>query len=76
MKAHGIPVTFSRRSARRDRQLVEIAALTVNGDTSRAAGLALEHVTEFPQDAQWLTRVSQPRAESRECPALCVSGVI
>jgi hypothetical protein len=48
----------SRATARRERQLVEIAALVVTGDTARAAGLALEHVVEFPEDAELLARVS------------------
>ena len=51
----------ARAAARRDRQLVEIAELAVNGDTSRAAGLALEHVVEFPQDDQLLACVSPTR---------------
>ena len=48
----------TRTTARRERQLVEIAALVVTGDRDRAAGLALEHVVEFPGDAELLTRVS------------------
>jgi hypothetical protein len=48
----------SRATARRERQLVEIAALVVNGDSVRAAGLALEHIVEFPEDAELLARVS------------------
>ena len=49
-----------RRAARRDRQIVEIAALAVAGHRERAAGLALEHTTEFPDDADLLARVSAP----------------
>ena len=48
----------TRVTARRERQLVEIAALVVTGDDGRAAGLALEHVVEFPDDAELLARVS------------------
>jgi len=44
----------SRMTARRERQVVEIAALVVAGDRERAAGLALEHLVEFPDDAQLL----------------------
>jgi len=48
----------TRRTARRERQLVEIAALIVTGDKDRAGGLALEHVAEFHDDAELLARVS------------------
>jgi hypothetical protein len=41
----------ARVALRRHRQIIEIATLVVAGSTSRAAGLALEHVTEFPDDA-------------------------
>jgi hypothetical protein len=51
----------ARAAARRERQLIEIAALAVNGDTSRAAGLALQHLVEFPQDDQLLACVSPTR---------------
>ena len=63
--AHGDTVTAqrhlaaaersSRTTARRRRQLVEIASLTVAGHLARAAGLALEHTNEFPGDAELLT---------------------
>jgi hypothetical protein len=49
----------SRATARRERQLVEIAALVVTGEKARAAGLALEHIVEFPEDAELLARVSE-----------------
>jgi hypothetical protein len=49
-----------RTTARRDRQLVEIAALAVAGDQERAAGLAFEHVTRFPEDAALLDRLTSP----------------
>ena len=48
----------TRANARRERQLVEIAALVVAGDSGRATGLAREHVVEFPDDAELLARVS------------------
>jgi hypothetical protein len=59
----------TRTTARRERQLVEIAALVVTGDKDRAGGLALEHVVEFPDDAELLARVtatatSEPSAAS------------
>ena len=47
-----------RATARRERQVVEIAALVVAGDRERAAGLALEHTVEFPEDAELLARVA------------------
>ena len=48
----------TRTTARRERQLVEIAALVVTCDLDRAGGLALEHVVHFPDDAELLARVS------------------
>jgi hypothetical protein len=48
----------TRATARRERQVVEIAALVVAGDHRRAAGLALEHAIEFPADATLLARVA------------------
>ena len=50
----------TRTTARRERHLVEIAALAVTGQAVRAAGLALEHTQEFPSDAQLLTRLAPP----------------
>jgi hypothetical protein len=47
----------TRTNARRERQVVEIAALTVTSQASRAAGLALEHIREFPGDNELLTRL-------------------
>jgi hypothetical protein len=41
-----------RSRTRRDRQLLQIAALIVEGDMQRAAGLVLEHVAAFPHDAE------------------------
>jgi hypothetical protein len=48
----------ARQAARRDRQIVEIAALVVAGDHARAAGLALEHAAQFPEDVAVLERVA------------------
>ena len=48
----------ARTTARRDRQVVEIAALVVAGDSQRAAGLALEHTAEFPDDVDLLACVA------------------
>jgi hypothetical protein len=47
----------ARATARRDRQVVEIAALVVAGDGERAAGLGLEHTSEFPDDAALLADI-------------------
>lgn len=53
---------LARTTARRDRQIVEIAALVVAGARGRAAGLALEHTVEFPDDLALLARVAEPSA--------------
>lgn len=52
----------ARTTARRERQIVEIAALVVAGDRGRAAGLVLEHTAEFPDDVALLARVADPGA--------------
>jgi hypothetical protein len=44
---------------RRERQLVEILLLSVDGDRRRAAALAAEHVEEFPDDGVALTIVDR-----------------
>jgi len=49
---------YARATARRERQIVEIAALVIAGDTERAAGLALEHTAQFPDDSELLSRIS------------------
>jgi hypothetical protein len=49
----------ARSSARRERQIVEIAALVIAGDGERAAGLALEHTAAFPDDADLMARVAR-----------------
>ena len=48
----------ARSTARRDRQIVEIAALAVAGHRVRAAGLALEHTAVFPGDIDLLAVVA------------------
>jgi hypothetical protein len=45
--------------SRRERQLVEILLLSVDGDRLRAAALAAEHVREFPDDARALSVVDR-----------------
>jgi hypothetical protein len=48
----------ARTTARRQRQVVEIAALVIAGDRERASGLALVHTTEFADDADVLARLT------------------
>jgi hypothetical protein len=50
----------ARSQARRSRQLVEIASLIVAGNRGRAAGLAVEHTAEFPDDDALLRRFARP----------------
>ncbi len=50
---------YARAAARRERQIVEIAALVIARDGARAAGLTLEHIVEFPDDAELLARVAR-----------------
>jgi hypothetical protein len=57
---------YARATARRERQIVEIAALIIAGDGERAAGLALEHIAEFPDDAGLLGRVSATSAAEQQ----------
>ena len=40
----------ARGRPRRERQLVQIVQLAVDGDTGRASGLIAEHLAEFPGD--------------------------
>ena len=57
--AVGVPAR-SRAPApatRRERQLAEISRLTERGHRRRAAGLATEHVQEFPLDAESLADI-------------------
>ena len=55
----------TRTTARRERQIVEIADLVVTGRALRAAGLAIEHAHEFPIDAELLARLV-PRDGGRD----------
>jgi hypothetical protein len=61
--AHG----HARATARRERQIVEIAALVIAPDEARAAGLSLEHIAEFPDDADLLARISA-RSAAKQPP--------
>jgi hypothetical protein len=54
-----------RASARRERQIVEIAALVIANDEARAAGLTLEHAAEFPEDADLMARISAKSASQQ-----------
>jgi hypothetical protein len=56
----------SRAMARRDRHLVEIAALMVAGETERARGLTFEHGSEFPDDAELLASLFAPPTDHIE----------
>ncbi len=55
----------ARATARRDRQVVEIAGLVVAGARDRAQGLALVHTAEFPHDRELLAHVlrNEPQRE-------------
>lgn len=44
---------------RRERELIEILLLSVDGDHMRAAALAAEHIGEFPADAKALTTIDR-----------------
>ena len=59
----------ARSTARRERQVVEIAALVVAGNAERAAGLTLEHTAEFPDDGELLARVSAKSAAKQHRPS-------
>ena len=58
----------TRTTTRRERQLVEIAALVVTGDIDRAGGLAFEHVVQFPDDAELLARISPSSTPESSMP--------
>jgi hypothetical protein len=57
----------ARATARRERQIVEIAALVLSGRCDRAAGLTHEHAAEFPDDGELLARVATPFAGTPRC---------
>lgn len=52
-----VPALARAPATRRDRQLAEIARLAERGHHRRAAGLAAEHVEEFPHDAESLADI-------------------
>ena len=56
----------SRTTARRHRQVVEIATLIISGHRTRAAGLALIHTAEFPDDCELLARVTSSHESQPE----------
>jgi hypothetical protein len=57
---------YARATARRERQIVEIAALVIATSDERAAGLTLEHIAEFPDDADLLARISATSAAEQQ----------
>jgi hypothetical protein len=57
---------YARVTARRERQIVEIAALIIANDAERAAGLTFEHAAEFPDDVGLLARISAKSAAKQE----------
>jgi hypothetical protein len=59
----------ARATARRERQVVEIAALVIAGAEARAAGLILEHAVDFPDDADLLARISAESAAKQQRPS-------
>ena len=54
----------SRVRARRERQVVEIAAAIIEGAIARAVGLAVEHRHDFPDDAPLLEELLSGRSGS------------
>jgi hypothetical protein len=57
---------YARATARRERQIVEIAALVIANDRARAAGLTFEHTAQFPDDADLLARISAESAARQQ----------
>ena len=57
---------YARATARRERQIVEIAGLIITDDAERAAGLTFEHAAEFPGDADLLARISEKSAARQQ----------
>jgi hypothetical protein len=51
--------TWRRSITRRERQLVEVLLLVIDGDRDRAAGLAGEHIAEFGEDADVLALIAR-----------------
>jgi hypothetical protein len=58
----------SRNAARRQRQLVEIAALIVAGEHQRARDLSFEHTSDFPADDELLTSLFRPLSGNTSGP--------
>ena len=58
------PRPIARATARRQRQLDEIAALVAAGRGERASGLALVHVAEFPDDHDLLGPLAAPPVDA------------
>ena len=54
----------SRTSARRDRQLVEIAALIMSGKHQHARDLSFVHTSEFPADDDLLASFFRTRSDA------------
>jgi hypothetical protein len=48
----------ARATARRERQIVQIASLVIAGQTERAEGLSRQHAVDFPGDTELLAHVS------------------
>ena len=55
---------YSRTSARRDRQLVEIAALIMSGEHQHARDLSFVHTSEFPADDDLLASFFRTRSDA------------
>ena len=53
-------VPSDQAAVRRERQVLEIAKLVVEGSTERATGLALVHIAEFPNDKELLDGMTSP----------------
>jgi hypothetical protein len=62
-RRHSAAQRHARTTARRDRQIAEIAALVVAGRRDRALGLAFEHAAEFPDDADLLPQLAETVTE-------------
>ena len=54
----GRAIRSQRAITRRERQLVEVLLLVIDGDRERAAGLATEHIDEFDEDRDALALVA------------------
>jgi hypothetical protein len=52
----------ARSGVRRQRQFVEIVTAIIDGEATRAAGLAAEHGHEFPHDVDVLDELFRTRS--------------